>query len=822
MRVLELEVTNVRGITDLTLKPDGKNLVVWGPNGSGKSAVVDALDFLLTGRISRLMGKGTGGITLSKHGPHVGHGPGEARVRAVVQLPGLAQPVEIMRLMDHPGTIQIQGATIDDLDPILILAARGQHVLTRREILKYVTAEAGTRAQEIQELMNIADVEEIRKSFVKVLNDLDRDLLASKRAVEAAQAGVNATIGENRYSVDKVLQAVSQSRAVLGGAPAGTIATADVKAGLRQPTAMAGLRTVNVTILDSDFQNLLGMPERAQIADLDRDLRSSLATVRADNELLHAISLKELTELGITIVDDSGKCPLCGVDWPPGELLKHLNNRLSSSQEAIDVHARIGRLSTTMAESGEAAVAALRPVIAATRDVGSAEQAQTLQAWQASLQTLSGVLRKPLTGYPDERFGAETVSRLLMTDGIRGILEAARSALRTKYPEVAPEQTAWDRLTRLEENLKSLEKAEIGHRAVELHRQRADKLLTTFQATRDRILGQLYQDVRDRFVLLYKQLHEIDEAHFTARLEPEGAGLNFEVDFYGRGSHPPHAFHSEGHQDSMGLCLYLALCEHLTTGFIDLVILDDVVMSVDAEHRRQVCRLLVEHFPTRQFIITTHDRTWASQLKSEGVVDSRGTVEFYNWTIEAGPQVNHEVDLWERIVDDLRKNDVPAASARLRRGLEQFFSTTCESLRAPVTFKLSGKWELGDLMPAALGQYRKLLKSAKKAAQSWGRSLDFDGLKVLEETAISIFLRAGIEQKDLNLNVHYNEWANFTAPDFQPVVEAFQDLCGIFVCQQCGAVIRLVLQDMTPSSLRCNCGAFNWNLIAKPGAVAGD
>jgi len=70
MKILELEIHNVRGIRDIILTPNGKNLVVWGPNGSGKSAVVDALDFLLTGKITRLMGKGTGGITLNKHGPH--------------------------------------------------------------------------------------------------------------------------------------------------------------------------------------------------------------------------------------------------------------------------------------------------------------------------------------------------------------------------------------------------------------------------------------------------------------------------------------------------------------------------------------------------------------------------------------------------------------------------------------------------------------------------------------------------------------------------------------------------------------------------------
>ena len=81
MKLLELEINNVRGIRQGLLRPSGKNIVIWGPNGSGKSGVVDALDFLLTGRISRLMGKGTGNISLATHGPHVDCKPADATVR---------------------------------------------------------------------------------------------------------------------------------------------------------------------------------------------------------------------------------------------------------------------------------------------------------------------------------------------------------------------------------------------------------------------------------------------------------------------------------------------------------------------------------------------------------------------------------------------------------------------------------------------------------------------------------------------------------------------------------------------------------------------
>src|SRR5215216_337699 len=137
MKLLELEINNVRGIKQCVLRPSGKNFVIWGPNGSGKSGVVDALDFLLTGRISRLMGKGTGDITLNSHGPHVDCKPEDAIVCATISFPGNKEPIQIKRCFNNPNSLMCSKADLAILQPMLDIAKRGQHVLTRREILKY-------------------------------------------------------------------------------------------------------------------------------------------------------------------------------------------------------------------------------------------------------------------------------------------------------------------------------------------------------------------------------------------------------------------------------------------------------------------------------------------------------------------------------------------------------------------------------------------------------------------------------------------------------------------------------------------------------------
>ena len=149
------------------------------------------------------------------------------------------------------------------------------------------------------------------------------------------------------------------------------------------------------------------------------------------------------------------------------------------------------------------------------------------------------------------------------------------------------------------------------------------------------MLDGLYQRIAGRFEELYGLLHRHESEEFAAQLQPKGAGLDLQVDYLGQGQHPPQALHSEGHQDSMGLCLFLALSEELTAPQVGLVALDDVVMSVDADHRKEICRLIQDNFANRQFIITTHDRVWAKQLR---VIKSSKAVELRGWTLAERPE----------------------------------------------------------------------------------------------------------------------------------------------------------------------------------------
>lgn len=93
---------------------------------------------------------------------------GDCWVKATVELPNVSEHVEIKRVMDKPNNLVCDEGYTDVLGPIQELAIRGQHVLTQREILNYVTADAGTIAKQIQNLLRINYLEKTRGKLGKI------------------------------------------------------------------------------------------------------------------------------------------------------------------------------------------------------------------------------------------------------------------------------------------------------------------------------------------------------------------------------------------------------------------------------------------------------------------------------------------------------------------------------------------------------------------------------------------------------------------------------------------------------------------------------
>jgi hypothetical protein len=288
-------------------------------------------------------------------------------------------------------------------------------------------------------------------------------------------------------------------------------------------------------------------------------------------------------------------------------------------------------------------------------------------------------------------------------------------------PEPSQQDAARDFLTIGQERLETYRQASLKLKAAKERAVIARSVFDLYGTVSTEALENIYKTVEQRFISFYRAINSEDEGAFEAQLKPSIGKLGFQTDFYGRGFFPPGAYHSEGHQDAMGLCLYLALMNHLLGDRFTISILDDVLMSVDTGHRRNVSKLLREQFSNTQFIVTTHDEIWLRHMRTEGLIQPKALVHFRTWSVESGPREWDDLDVWGEIDGHLAKNGASQAAALLRHYLEHTSHEICHQLRARVEFRADTQFMLGDLLPPAIGQMRRLLKAGKNAAMSWGQ-----------------------------------------------------------------------------------------------------
>lgn len=818
IKVESLEIVEFRGIRKLTLEFRGGNFAVGGPNGTGKSGIVDAIEFALTGNISRLSGAGTGGVSVKDHAPHVDsrNRPDKAYVKITVSIPSLKKKVTIERSVKDALSPKI---TPNDPDVAKVLEQIAQHpefVLSRRELIRYVLSAPGERAKEVQALLRLDQIEQLRATLQKIANACTKGVGPLKRETEQAKDYLLRALEIAQLTTEALLAAVNQRRAMLGLPPiAALAATTSLRDGLSTLAAAQPARRVSKIQAAADIKKLrdaLGKLGAPDIAATSSRIVERLKELSSDAALAEGVTRESLLNAAIDLFDGE-HCPVCDTGWAPDEFRAVVAAKLKHLEDITKERRNLERQ--------------LEPIVSL---LGEISAAAALVAGHGT-QLKSGDLRRlaDFRGAIDKRCG-QIEAFLPLPDAIAaltgltavpaGVLDdiAAAEAAVAKIPEPTQQDAARDYLTVADERLEAYRRLRLRLTRAQEHAELAQKIFDTYAKESTDALDGIYKQVEKDFGELYSFVNRDDEAAFTAKLTPSLGKLGFDVDFYGRGHFPPGAYHSEGHQDSMGLCLYLALMKHLLGDGFTFAVLDDVLMSVDAGHRREVCALLKERFPNTQFVLTTHDGIWLRHMKTAGLIGQKGAIQFKKWDVAHGPTEWDDRDVWAEIADALAKNDVRAAAGLLRHYLEYVSSEICHHLRAPVEYRGDAQFQLGDLMPSAIGRLRELLKDGRVAAQSWGQTAQAEAITRREERFTAAVVKSGADQWQVNPAIHYNEWVNLSKEDFAPVVEAFRAVAGEFFCAQaaCQGMFYVVPERGQRDTLRCACSDTNINLKKKP------
>lgn len=158
----------------------------------------------------------------------------------------------------------------------------------------------------------------------------------------------------------------------------------------------------------------------------------------------------------------------------------------------------------------------------------------------------------------------------------------------------------------------------------------------------------------------------------------------------------PSEFINEARVTAIGLCLYLAgmslsIPPRRTDGsrYPRLLVLDDVLLSLDMVHRLPLLKLLKSKaFKDWQIILLTHDRAWYEIARQQLGGECWAHCELFAQRVGdyEQPLVRVEQDHLLQAIDFLEAGHIKAAAVHVRTKFEDVLKSACAELRLPVKY----------------------------------------------------------------------------------------------------------------------------------------
>jgi energy-coupling factor transporter ATP-binding protein EcfA2 len=660
-RIERLKFSTFRGATqpvEFVFRAENPVILIFGENGTGKSTIADALDFLCNGDF--------GSVRLRS---------GTIAKTHIVSALGRANDLEVeMRCGGKTWRAILQrGKPVTS--PV---GAPRAFVLRRADITRVMEATDSDRYKSLKEFITVPQIEQaenkLRAAYKAVSNEVDRAVSLKLSAEQTLERFWQAEGHPNRNymtwaretacrSVDDMKQQIGQAHRLLQ--------TFEDAVQAEQGLAAAASRLEQA---QTEFNSTQVRFNAASQAQQEADLLDTLNAAKA-YLLNHAAATA---------------CPVCGKLEPRASLLAQIENQLRQLQT----------------------LEALRQALAVCeRQVRQAEGAldNQRQAYRSAcsvllslLPTAPSVFRKGIT-LPTVEAGDEEIRDLLHK------LTANRDAL--------------------DGRIKQAEKVVAQHSALTTHLATIDDIAETMQdkhvlANRLKAMLAIVEEERKEFVQrtvdsisgtvsqLYRRIHPnepLGEPTFSMKEKAIGS-LSLTGKFGDNGGVPPAAYYSEAHLDTLGLCVYMALAKESRNA---LVVLDDVLMSIDDPHLDRVIELIDEEAPNfGHVIITTHSRAWFDRIRLGQGMNAE-LIELYGWNLNGG--IRHSAA--PLAVEELRaavnapRLDRQAVASRSGMLLEQLLDELTLRFNCSMPRKRPAEYTLGELSQGVDKKLRNLLRT---------------------------------------------------------------------------------------------------------------
>ncbi len=788
--IKSIEISNIRGIRHTTLPVDGQNLVLVGENGSGKSSIVDAIEYFFTGHVVSLEGRQD--VSTRQAFPNINGGPTEV----VLGWGSKENPTKVSaKFPTH--SLDVPAGMQEYFDA----AGSRSFILHRAQLLNFILARDGERYNQISEIIGLGDLDTVDGVWRAELNEATKER------------------DQHNASLGRILSRLSQ---VLN-APAIT-SESDIALHLNRQLAVLGVDGVQGRFDVSEREEAVRQlcqstadQERLQRARVVKEMIDQLTDQTAElgtaygtlvqtiRRLLNLTAgleeahLERLLQQAVTVLEqspDMANCPVC--EQPiagAGELLARIRSRLKVLIEFTACQQDVSKHTITLRDRVRAWDMGLEHLIASLRELDLIESLQSLEAARAAaVQWMPVILGDDRSAKLDLELDKDSVILSLSTR-----LSDLAVEVDEKIADLAPDQvqkTAFDVLSRLSavgELWRGYEVETRDLQAIQRVVSQLDLVYKHLLAARIRGLQHIAAELQEDFARLYSELHPDEGCKSITLWVPEDrrASVGLRVGYYDQDSIHPLNYFSEGHLDSLGLCIFLAFIRRFN-GNLRLMVLDDVWTAVDAGHRLRVAQLLRKEFEDYQIIVTTHYRLWAEHLNI--VLPNSKLYRLRPWNLELGTCCQQippsDWNYYREQINDGRAQD---AIAGVGRNLEKFLHQMRGNLGIAVPATRNGNYTIGHLY----GPFFKWMKKHRPITRGDWSGFD-DDIQAMDEELDSVWRLRNWS------GAHFNEWATqVSSREALDFLNAVEELVSAFSCPVCG---DLVIYDEDTNVLRCpNC-----------------
>ncbi len=707
MKINEINILCCRGIPELELEINGKNLIIKGENGTGKSSIVDAFEFLLTGKISHLEGPQT--LSLKRHAPHVNYSKESIRIEITFE-----DNTHLIRTFQEEPTLP------PHLKLYLEEAKKGTFILRRAQLLEFIISKPAERFRAIGAIIGIDFLDNIELNIKRARDELKGEFDSKLKIKNRIFEDISSLFDKKITEINQILPNINlklQEKALeklknlenLENYSKELFKKIKLKAGKSEEI--------------ENFQNILRLVDKCYLREEDilsiDELNRNIEII-IDNENKRKLSFLELYTIGIDLLKNESidLCPLCEQPIDRPNLTVNIDNRLQElrnlSDQASEVRSSLIPISKTI-ENLIKNLDILNENIKNISDLGNEKSNLAhiligLKNFETQINSVKDL---------ESKIDKDKILLIKNTieDNLKRIENQAEKLL--EEIELSEEEKAileiYDLLTAL--NLKYFELVKIQGEEVlaEIDFKNANLIYSSYSQIKKEKIQEIYDLIQSDVRRFYQAIHP-DDPHQNITLEVSSgkrASTELKIDSFGKVGEDPRAFTSEGHLDSLGLCVFLAFVKKFNVN-CSLIILDDIITTIDSQHRKKIADLLLTEFIQNQLIITTHDGIWYEQLRAAQRVfriENRFiNIEIIGWNKDRGLTIRNFIPRWEKIEERISNADKTGAGNDGRSYLEGLLKKLCQLMKVQIEYKEDGRYSLAELLDPT---EKRLLRKAR-------------------------------------------------------------------------------------------------------------